>query len=130
MAKQGHFKGNLSANFHNQSSRINFDLPALAFEEENVHFIYSPALDLTGYGKTEEEAQQSFKEALDQFFDYTTNKKTFEQELRRLGWKIQKNRSKAPSLVDMINQNDYLKEIFEEKQYRKFNQTVSMPAFA
>ncbi len=102
----------------------------IAFEEENVHFIYSPALDLTGYGKTEEEAQQSVKEALDQFFDYTTNKKTIEQELRRLGWKIQKNRSKAPSLVDMINQNDYLKEIFEEKQYRKFNQTVSMPAFA
>jgi hypothetical protein len=41
-----------------------------------VHFIYSPHLDLTGYGYSHEEAKQSFEVVLKGFIDYTIKKGT------------------------------------------------------
>jgi len=106
-----------------------FSLPIITFQEENIFFIYTPALDLTGYGNTEDEARLSFEETLDQFLNYSTNKDTLVDELKRLGWKVSKKSvSKPPSLVDMINSNNYLAEIFEEKQYRKFHKNISLPS--
>lgn len=119
-----HFKGN----FKNRGNEVKFNLPVITFQEEGLYFYYSPPLDITGYGKTDDEAKASFEETLNQFFDYTTNKKTFLAELKRLGWKVSKAISQPPSLKDMINNNQYLAEIFEEKQYKKFDQTISIPA--
>lgn len=101
----------------------------LTFVEENVIFIYSPALDLTGYGYTEKEAKRSFEETLTEFLKYTTNKKTLLAELKRLGWSIEKEKIKSqPTLVDMVNKNDYLKDIFEHKPYTKYLESVHLPA--
>jgi hypothetical protein len=67
---------------------------------------------------------------LKEFFNYTLHKKTLVSELKRLGWKVSKKRiSKPPSLVDMINENEYLATIFEEKQYKKFDKKITLPAF-
>lgn len=121
----------VKGNFKNDKAGVDFNLPMITFEENSVFFAYSPALDLTGYGNTEEEAKKSFDETLTQFFDYCTNKKTFFGELEKLGWKVSKTRASAPpTLVDMINKNDYLADIFEQKQYKKVHQTVKIPAFA
>lgn len=117
-------------NFSNQSGQINFNLPIIKFQEDDLYFFYTPALDLTGYGKTEEEAKTSLEETLGQFLDYTTNKKTLFSELKKLGWKVKKRVLVVPSLKDMIIGNDYLAEIFEQKAYTKFHHTVSLPAFA
>jgi hypothetical protein len=116
--------------FKNLGNSVNFNLPIITFTEDNIFFYYSPALDLTGYGSTDDEARESFKEVLQQFLDYSTNKKTFLSELKKLGWKISKHISKPPSLVEMINSNDYLAQIFEEKQYKKFHQPIDIPVFA
>jgi hypothetical protein len=120
----------IQGNFKNLGNEVKFQLPIITFSEDGVFFFYTPALDLTGYGKTEEEAKSSFEETLGQFLDYTTHKKTLLSELKKLGWKVSKKTSRPPSLVEMINKNDYLAEIFEEKQYRKFHKTISLPAFA
>jgi hypothetical protein len=120
----------IKGNFHNQKGKINFNLPVITFQENEVYFFYTPALDLTGYGKTEEEARTSFQETLGQFLDYTTNKKTLFEELKKLGWKVKKNSLVVPSLKDMIIENNYLAEIFEEKAYTKFHHTISLPAIA
>jgi hypothetical protein len=120
----------IKGNFHNRRSQIKFNLPIITFHEENVYFFYTPALDLTGYGKTEEEAKSSFEETLSQFLDYTTNKKTLFAQLKKLGWKVKKNSLVAPSLKDMIVENNYLAEIFEEKAYTKFDHAISLPAIA
>ena len=90
----------IKGNFHNRRSQIKFNLPIIKFQEEKVYFFYTPALDLTGYGKTEKEAKASFEETLSQFLDYTTNKKTLSAE------------------------------IFEEKAYTKFDHPISLPAIA
>lgn len=121
---------NISGDFKSKGSKVNFNLPVITFHEDGVFFFYTPALDLTGYGKTEEEAESSFEETLGQFLDYGTNKSTLFSELKKLGWKVSKKSvSKPPSLIDMINNNEYLAEIFEEKQYKKFHQTINLPAF-
>ena len=67
----------IMGNFHNKKGKINFNLPVIKFQEEDVYFFYTPALDLTGYGKTEAEAKVSFQETLGQFLDYTTKKKLY-----------------------------------------------------
>lgn len=121
----------IAGNFKNRVNQVRFNLPVISFMEENVHFLYTPALDLTGYGNTEEEALRSFEETIGQFLEYGINKKTLEKELKKLGWIFTKKKiSKAPSLVDMITHNKYLAEIFEEKQYKKFDRTFDIPALA
>lgn len=108
---------------------IEVNLWLLTFVEDNVIFIYSPALDMTGYGLTKDEAEQSFENALTEFLKYTTHKKTLLSELKRLGWTIDKKKIKSPpTLVDMVNRNDYLKDIFEHKPYTKYSESVHLPA--
>jgi len=120
----------ISGQYSDKVGRIEFRLPMITFEEEKIHFAYCPALDLTGYGNTPDEAKQSFEETLSEFFRYTINKDTFTSELTKLGWRVKKSNMKAPTLKEMINANDYLADIFENKEYKKFTQEVSFPAFA
>lgn len=120
----------ITGHFNHGNNHIDVHLGLIFFEEEGKHFVYTPALDITGYGNSEDEAKNSFEETLKEFLRYTSNKDTLKKELKKLGWKVTpKVKIKAPSLVDMINNNEYLAEIFEEKQYRKVNQTVQLPAF-
>jgi len=69
---------------------VNVSVPLLSFKEDDTFIVYSPALDVSGYGDTEEEARKSFELTLEEFINYTLNKKTFQSELTRLGWKIKK----------------------------------------
>ena len=69
---------------------VNVSVPLLSFKEDDTFIVYSPALDVSGYGDTEEEARKSFEITLEEFINYTLNKKTFQSELTRLGWKIKK----------------------------------------
>ena len=66
---------NVKGNFQHRDNKIDFNVPVITFAEDGVFFFYSPALDITGYGKTEEEARSSFQETLGQFLDYATHKK-------------------------------------------------------
>lgn len=125
--------GNLkfTGKFNNSEAHVNVNVGLLQFEEEGTTIIYSPAFDLSGYGKSSDDAKNSFEEAMDEFFRYTIHKKTLVKELNRLGWKLtsikkQKN-IKAPLLADLITKNNYLSEILNDKQFTKFDQTVSIP---
>src|SRR5688572_22941213 len=123
---------NFSGQFVNNEANLDVVVYLFQFKEEENTIIYSPAFDLSGYGKTEEEAKQSFETTLSEFFNYTTHKKTLTKELNRLGWNIKatdfkKRKIKTPGLVDLIQKNDYLQEILNEKQFTKFDQKVSVP---
>jgi hypothetical protein len=108
---------------------VKVKLSLIEFEEDGLHFIYSPALDLTGYGKTEEEAKTSYNLAMEEFLKYTSNKETLLKELQRLGWTVNtKKNLAAPSLSSMIQSRSYLEEIFTEKSFRKRDETVAIPA--
>lgn len=120
-----------SGQYRDGKNSVNVKLSLIEFEEDGLHFVYSPALDLTGYGKTEEEATESYHEAMEEFLIYTTNKQTILDELERLGWTVSnKNKVSAPSLPELIQNRDYLVQIFTDKEYRKVDRTVRIPAFA
>jgi hypothetical protein len=74
------------ASYNRGNDHFNFQLSVLFWEEGGIHYAYSPALDLTGYGKSKEEAKSSFETTLDAFAKYTHNKGTIYKELERLGW--------------------------------------------
>ena len=120
-----------SGRYRDGKNAIDVKLSLIEFEEDGVHFVYSPALDLTGYGKTEKEAENSYSIAMEEFIRYTATKDTIFQELKRLGWKVSKNHKvTVPSLPDLIKNREYLVEIFTDKEYRKIDRQVSIPAFA
>ncbi len=123
------FKGN----YRQKTGEHQFELSIYSFTDDGCRIIYSPALDVSGYGKNISEAKNSFEESLEEFVRYTTNKGTLLKELRKLGWIIKAHTSKipkkitAPRLADQLLSNEYLANIFETKEFKKFSESVSLP---
>jgi hypothetical protein len=103
-------------------------------DEKDINFIYSPHLDLTGYGKSFEDARKSFDIVLEDFIDYTINKKTIGKVLLKLGWNVKGAVKKpkkviAPSIASVIGDNDYVSDIFDKYQVKTYHEKVKLPAF-
>lgn len=104
-------------------------------DENKINFIYSPHLDLTGYGNNTEDAQHSFEIVLEDFVDYTMKKKTLGKVLHQLGWTLKglPQRPKkviAPSITSIIKDNKYISEIFDKYPVNTFHQEIGLPAFS
>ena len=122
--------------YKNDSSLVKVKLLLIHFEDENnVQFVYSPHLDLTGYGDSLTSAKNSFEIALEDFVDYTLKKKTIGKVLSGLGWEIKGTSKKpkkvlAPSITSVIKDNEYVSEIFDKYSTNTYHQEVGLPAFA
>ena len=116
------------------SAIIKVQLLLFHFTDENsVHFIYSPHLDLTGYGTDPAEAKRSFEIVLEDFIDYTLKKKTLAKVLTELGWTLKGSAKKpkrilAPSITSVIKDNKYVSEIFDKYPVNTYHQEVGLPA--
>lgn len=102
-------------------------------DENNIRFVYSPHLDLTGYGNTLSEAKESFEIAFADFIQYTINKKTLGKVLTALGWNVKGSLKRpkkvvAPSIKTIIGENDYVSEIFDKYRVNTYHQEVGIPA--
>jgi hypothetical protein len=103
-------------------------MPVIEFEEEGVIVLFAPALDISGYGYTEEEAKKSFRTVFEEFIDYTLKKDTLHKELMRLGWELKSVKTKkvkVPTLESLMKKNSSLKELFEGEKPMK----VDFPSF-
>lgn len=123
--------------YKNQAGEVKTKIILLHFiDDKNIHFIYSPHLDLTGYGNSIEDAKSSFTIAFEDFVDYTLTKNSLGIVLKELGWKIKgtiKNpkKLKAPAMSDVIKANDYVSEIFDNyPTVQTSQQEVGLPVFA
>src|ERR1035437_9292671 len=106
-------------------------LSLIIFAEEGTEVVYCPALDISGYGINEQEASESFKISLGEFFLYTKHKKTFISELKRLGWTITTNKNRPmipPTMSKMLEENKNFSNIFNNYPFRKINDQFSLPA--
>ena len=118
------------------TSLISVKLLLIHFKDENkVNFIYSPHLDLTGYGNNLSEAKASFEIIFDDFIDYTIKKKTIGHILTKLGWQLKGSLKKpkkviAPSITTVISENEYVSDIFDRYTTKTFHEEVGFPAFA
>ncbi len=121
--------------YKNKSGNIKVKLLLFHFQDEkNIHFIYSPHIDLTGYGKNIAEAKKSFNIVFEDFVDYTLKKKTLGKVLSNLGWKLKGSAKKpkkilAPSITSVIKENRYVSEIFDKYPVNTYHQEVGIPAF-
>lgn len=118
----------LTADLGFGNGKYQVGLSLVEFEEDNVTIIYSPALDLSGYGYSQLEAKQSFSEALHEFFRYTNNKKTLEKVLIELGWAIRGSKKKPkfnpPKDSDLVSLNPLYNDIVNNKSYRVSREDV------
>ncbi len=122
--------------FNNKSGNVIVKLLLFHFKDENnIHFIYSPHLDLTGYGNILSEAKKSFEIVFADFIDYTLKKKTLSKVLTDLGWELKgtiKRPKKviAPSITSIIQGNDFVSEIFDKYPVNTYHKEVGIPAYA
>lgn len=122
--------------YKNKSGNVKVNLLLIHFEDENsIHFIYAPHLDLTGYGNNLKEAKQSFKIVFEDFIDYTLENKTINNVLMNLGWDLKNNPQKkkkrviAPSFMSLALENKYISELFDNYPINTYHQEVGIPAF-
>ncbi len=104
MSKTGKFRGS----FRGGRYAVEVQLQLFSWEEEGLYFVYAPAMDLTGYGQTQEEANNSFGITMEESLKYMENKSTMFDELERLGWMVnrRKKRVQAPDFETLISDND------------------------
>lgn len=118
----------LTADLGFTHSKYHVGLALVEFEEGNVTIVYSPALDLSGYGYSQKEAKQSFTEALNEFSRYTTNKNTLGKVLIDLGWSKKGSRKKPkfdpPKDSDLISSNPLYNDIVNNKSYKVSREDV------
>jgi len=77
-------EGIISGEWKSANSTIELTIPLIVFQQDNTYIAYCPALDLSGYGNTENEAYESFNVVMGEYFLYTTRKKTLADDLRRI----------------------------------------------
>jgi len=110
------------------NGKYHVGLSLVEFEEDNVTIVYSPALDLSGYGYSQPEAKESFSEALQEFFRYTNNKKTLDKVLKGLGWAIKGSKKKPkfnpPKDSELVSLNPLYNEIVNSKSYKVSREDV------
>lgn len=68
------------------SNNFEARIPVLFFEEGDKIVAYSPALDLSTFGKTEEEAQKRFAEVAMIFINEIREMGTVDEVLEECGW--------------------------------------------
>jgi len=111
---------------------VNATLELFKFKEDNLVIVYCPAIDLSACGKTAIEAEGEFKEAFRMHMSYCLAKKTLGKDLKAHGWQIiGKNKAiKAPSIEEMLPNNEVLRDIIYNKNYTKVSKRVEIPEFA
>ena len=120
--------------YQHKSAGVKVMLLLFHFEDENkVHIIYSPHLDLSGYGNNFEEARKSFEIVFEDFVDYTLKKKTLGKVLIGLGWGLKGSTQKpkkviAPGITSVINDNKYVSDIFDKYPVNTYHQEVGLPS--
>jgi len=70
------------------------------FLKEGAHVIaYAPALDLSAFGDTIEEAKEAFTEAVEIFIDDLVSRGTLSEVLEGLGWERGANAWIPPTII-------------------------------
>lgn len=124
-------KGIASGTLQASGKKVNVRLDIIRFEDSGCQIVYCPALDLSGYGRTNEDAENSFRTTLEEFFRYTINKNTLKKELLRLGWVVKDNPRKKmtpPDMSVLLSNNRLFRSIFNKRSFIKSAETFALPA--
>lgn len=81
-------------------------LPVSILKEGEVFVAYSPALDLSTYGKSFDEVQKRFNEVVEIFFEELIEKGTVNDVLSGLGWQ-KEQKSWVPPIIIANETRDF-----------------------
>lgn len=114
-----------SIKFNDKDQTISVELFLVSYKDESgVHYVYSPQLDLHGYGNDEKEAMEHFKYAMEDFIDYTTEHDTLGKVLNDLGWKRD---SKSPASAKKMLRSKEVANIISSYTAQISSQKIDMP---
>ena len=102
-------------------------LSLIFYKDDEAHYSYCPALDLTGYGDSEHEAQESFKIVLEEYVKYTTENQTLVADLEEHGWKIKGKKLIPPEIAESLQKDNNLYKIFNKHDFVKRSIPVKIP---
>jgi hypothetical protein len=110
---------------------ISVKLSLYTYIDENVNVVYSPALDLYGYGNDELEARQSFDLALREYIAYTVKHKTLEADLKQYGWTLNKRQKlvKSPDMSSLLHEREVFQQMVNDRPFKKFDLQIELPVF-
>lgn len=75
---------------------VEVTLPLLVWKEEDQFVAFTPALDLSSCGESQDTAVRNFSEAVDLFFETAVERNTLQDLLESLGWRLE-NKNWIPS---------------------------------
>ncbi len=78
---------------------VTFKVPVSIFLQGSSFVAYTPALDISTYGKSKKEAQKNFEELVDTFFSSFQDTRQLAQVLESLGW-IKKKTTWHPPKIE------------------------------
>lgn len=121
-------KKRANAKYSDGKKNVEVNVSIFLWDEDSLFYVYSPALDITGYGLNKEEARESFETILHEFILYTQNKKTIFKELENLGWAVNKRKKRviSPEFEDMLSENEHFKHLYKSKDLVKDSSNVNL----
>lgn len=112
-----------------KDGKIEAGLNLFRYNDNGCRVVYSPALEVMGYGKTDEEADADFDFCLEELFRSTIGNGTFDMEMSRLGWIAKKCKTSetltSPTLADILPRNEVFRDIFNGLDFTKDSRALS-----
>lgn len=126
MEENSRFLGKFFSKTHQRKIEVNVDI--IEYQEDDIYYAYSPALDLVGYGNNEV-ARNSWEVVLQEYFKYTLNKKTLIQDFESRGWNIKQNnhRYTPPKLSWLLQNNEGLTDMYDKHNFQKISRSIQLP---
>ena len=107
---------------------VTVKIDVIEYKEDGIFYIYSPALDLVGYGNTLSEARLSWDVVLDEYLDFTSRKNSLIENLLTRGWKIKARQAPTPPTFSWLVQKDgNLTEMINKHDYKKKSRPIHLP---
>ena len=106
---------------HKGKDFINVNIQVMFGKQDDYFVLYCPALELSSYGKTEEEAKKNFEIEMSIFIDETEKRGTLEKILLKLGWSL----TQVPSPTYVPPKQPKVNLLINQPQ--TFTETVAMP---
>lgn len=101
----------------NSANSVGVEVSVFIIKEGKQFTAYCPALELSSYGPSAEEAKANFDEAMVIFLEETERKGTLEKVLLKLGWSLQQKpkRSFQPPTLSQRLLKKYPGKVYKEK---------------
>ena len=122
-------RSNIFGNFFTKDNthKIEVLVELIEYEDKGIYYAYTPSLNILGYGKSAPEARNSWEIMMEEYFRYTTNKKTLSKDLESYGWTITKKQMNPPSFSWLLQNNEQVSEVYNKHDFNKSTRQVRMP---